>query len=91
MPPITAFLHTHNDARHLGRALESLRPCDEILIIDHGSTDSTLRVAREYGAAIRNILARSIDRGTPRPGSPRMDLLLAAHGDTDRVPGSNVV
>lgn len=56
MPPITAFLQTHNDARHLGRALESLRPCDEILIIDHGSTDSTLRVAREYGAAIRTSL-----------------------------------
>jgi glycosyltransferase involved in cell wall biosynthesis len=56
MPPITAFLHTHNDARHLGRALESLRPCDEILIVDHGSTDSTLRVAREYGAAIRTSL-----------------------------------
>lgn len=53
MPPITAFLHTLNDARHLGRALESLRPCDEILIVDRGSTDSTLRVAREYGATIR--------------------------------------
>ena len=53
MPPITAFLQTHNDARHLGRALESLRPCDEILIVDHGSTDSTLRIASEYGATIR--------------------------------------
>ena len=54
MPPITAFLQTHNDARHLGRALESLRPCDEIFIVDQGSTDSTLRIAREYGAAIWN-------------------------------------
>ncbi len=54
MPPITAFLQTHNDARHLGRALESLRPCDEILILDRGSTDHTLRVAREYGATISN-------------------------------------
>jgi hypothetical protein len=54
MPPITAFLHTHNDARHLGRALESLRPCDEILIVDQGSTDSTLRIARDYGATIWN-------------------------------------
>jgi len=52
MPPITAFLQTHNDARHLGRALESLRPCDEILILDHRSSDTTLRVAREYGATI---------------------------------------
>jgi cellulose synthase/poly-beta-1,6-N-acetylglucosamine synthase-like glycosyltransferase len=52
MPPITAFLQTHNDARHLGRALESLRPCDEILIVDRGSTDHTLRIAREYGATL---------------------------------------
>ncbi|HST10882.1 MAG TPA: glycosyltransferase [Terriglobales bacterium] len=54
MPPITAILQTYNDALHLGRALESLRPCDEILIVDQGSTDATLRVAREYGAVIRN-------------------------------------
>ena len=54
MPPITAFLQTLNDACRLGRALESLRPCDEILIVDHGSTDSTLRIASEYGATIRN-------------------------------------
>jgi hypothetical protein len=52
MPPITAFLQTHNDAHQLGRALESLRPCDEILIVDHGSTDSTLRIASEYGATL---------------------------------------
>jgi glycosyltransferase involved in cell wall biosynthesis len=54
MPPITAILHTCNDAPHLGRALESLRPCDEILIVDHGSTDHTLHIAREYGAVIQN-------------------------------------
>lgn len=53
MPPITAILHTSNDAVVLGRALESLRPCDEILVVDHGSSDTTLRVAREYGARIR--------------------------------------
>ena len=54
MPPITAFLQTLNDACRLGRALESLRPCDEILIVDQGSSDSTLRIAREYGATIWN-------------------------------------
>jgi glycosyltransferase involved in cell wall biosynthesis len=53
MPPITAILHTCNDADHLGRALESLRPCDELVVVDHGSTDASLRVAREYGARIR--------------------------------------
>jgi glycosyltransferase involved in cell wall biosynthesis len=32
--------------------LETLYPCDEILIVDHGSSDGTFRVAREYGARI---------------------------------------
>lgn len=52
MPPITALLHTENDALRLGRALETLFPCSEILVIDHHSADATLRVAREYGARI---------------------------------------
>ena len=52
MPEITALLHTANDALRLGRALETLRPCDEILVVDHGSHDATLRIAREYGARI---------------------------------------
>src|SRR5215475_4755319 len=52
MPPIAAILHTRNDALRLGRALESLRVCDEVLILDHESTDQTLRVAHEYGAKV---------------------------------------
>ena len=52
MPAITALLHTHNDGLRLGRCLETLYPCDEILIVDHGSIDQTVRIAREYGAAI---------------------------------------
>ena len=36
----------------LGRALETLHPCDEILIVDHASRDTTARVAREYGARV---------------------------------------
>jgi|SRR5580698_11157677 glycosyltransferase involved in cell wall biosynthesis len=52
MPPITALLHTKNDALRLGRALEMILPCSEIVIVDHHSVDTTLRVAREYGARI---------------------------------------
>jgi glycosyltransferase involved in cell wall biosynthesis len=50
MPTITALLHTHDDALRLGRALEMLFPCDEVLIIDHDSGDATREVARAYGA-----------------------------------------
>ena len=53
MPLITAILHSHNDGARLGRALETLRPCDEIVVIDHDSSDDSVRVARQYGAVIR--------------------------------------
>jgi glycosyltransferase involved in cell wall biosynthesis len=52
MPPITALLHILNDESRIGRALETLRSCDEILVIDHGSTDQGVRIARQYGALI---------------------------------------
>ena len=52
MPRLTALIHTHNDELRLGRALESLRPCDELLIFDHGSQDGTAAIAREYGARL---------------------------------------
>jgi glycosyltransferase involved in cell wall biosynthesis len=52
MPPITALLHTTNDALRLGRTLEMLLPCSEIVIVDHHSADATRRIARHYGARI---------------------------------------
>jgi hypothetical protein len=62
MPPITAIVHTCNDGLRLGRTLETLRPCDQILVLDHGSMDQTVRVARDYGATL---CAISPDRTTP--------------------------
>jgi glycosyltransferase involved in cell wall biosynthesis len=56
MPKITALLHTHNDALRLGRALDSLRPCDEVLLIDDCSEDDTPKVAREHGATFKNAI-----------------------------------
>jgi glycosyltransferase involved in cell wall biosynthesis len=52
MPTLTALLHTKNDALRLGRVLETLYPCDHILIVDHNSHDGTVRVAREFGARV---------------------------------------
>ncbi len=52
MREITAVVHTQDDALRIGRCLETLYPCDEILIVDHGSHDGTVRVAQEYGAKI---------------------------------------
>jgi glycosyltransferase involved in cell wall biosynthesis len=52
VPKISALIHTQNDARTLARVLETLRPCDEIVVVDHNSTDETIKVAREYGARV---------------------------------------
>jgi glycosyltransferase involved in cell wall biosynthesis len=52
MASITALLFTQNDALRLGRALETLYACDDILVVDHGSRDATVRLAREYGARV---------------------------------------
>jgi glycosyltransferase involved in cell wall biosynthesis len=51
-PLLTALLHTHNDALRLGRALETLYACDDIVVVDHESRDATVRVARDYGARV---------------------------------------
>ncbi len=53
MPKISAIIHTHNDAQRIGRALGSLRPCDEVLVIDHSSSDETGKIAREHGAIVK--------------------------------------
>ncbi len=52
MPRITALVHTLNDRLRIGRCLETLYPCDDILIVDHGSQDGTARVAHEYAAKV---------------------------------------
>jgi glycosyltransferase involved in cell wall biosynthesis len=52
MSSISALIHTYNDERRLGRTLETLHPCDEIVIVDHASSDNTAKVAREYGAKV---------------------------------------
>jgi len=49
---ISALIHTYDNARSLGRALDSLRTCDELIVVDHGSRDETVKVAKEHGAKV---------------------------------------
>lgn len=52
MPSISALIHTCNDEHSIGRTLETLRPCDEVLVIDHASSDGTVKTAQQYGATV---------------------------------------
>ena len=50
-PTVAGVVLTLNEEKDLPRALRSLSWCDEILVVDSGSTDCTEDVARQQGAA----------------------------------------
>ncbi|WP_319777838.1 glycosyltransferase family 2 protein [Maridesulfovibrio sp.] len=52
MTKITGLILTYNGERLLDKALSSLSFCSEILVIDSGSTDSTLEIANKHNARI---------------------------------------
>ena len=45
---ISAFIVCCNEERQIRRCLESVAWCDEIIIVDSGSTDATLSICREF-------------------------------------------
>src|ERR1044072_387567 len=49
---ITATIITLTEERNIARAIESLRCTDEILIVDSGSTDRTVELAKNLGARV---------------------------------------
>ncbi|MDA1209168.1 MAG: glycosyltransferase family 2 protein [bacterium] len=50
--PISVHILTWNSAATLKCALESVKDCEEIIVLDGGSTDTTCDIAKEYGATI---------------------------------------
>lgn len=51
-PRLTACLIVQNEQEHLGDALASLHFCGEIVVVDGGSTDRTIEIARAAGAVV---------------------------------------
>jgi len=53
MPALTATLISYNEELDLPRTLESLAGiADEIILVDSGSTDRTIEIARSFGAIV---------------------------------------
>ncbi|TAM82688.1 MAG: glycosyltransferase family 2 protein [Acidobacteria bacterium] len=50
MQSISATIITRNEAAHIARAIRSLDCADEILVVDSGSTDDTVKIAAALGA-----------------------------------------
>ncbi|MBI4903313.1 MAG: glycosyltransferase family 2 protein [Acidobacteria bacterium] len=49
---ISATIITSNEEHNIARAIESLRCCDEIVVVDSGSSDRTVEIARKLGARV---------------------------------------
>jgi len=49
---ITATIITLNEERNIARAIESLRCCDQIVVLDSGSVDRTVELASNLGARV---------------------------------------
>lgn len=52
MARLSVTIITRNEQDNLARALESVRWADEILVVDCGSTDETVAIARAFGARV---------------------------------------
>lgn len=55
---VSCLILTFNEEVNIGRCLASLSWCDDIVIVDSGSSDRTVEIARSHGA---RVLARPFD------------------------------
>jgi (heptosyl)LPS beta-1,4-glucosyltransferase len=54
MVSVSAVVITRNEQRHIAACLESLAWADERLVVDGGSTDATVALARQAGARVEH-------------------------------------
>jgi glycosyltransferase involved in cell wall biosynthesis len=50
--PVSAFLVILNESAHLEEAISSLSWCDEVIVVDSGSSDGSQAIARGLGARV---------------------------------------
>ena len=73
---ITATIITYNEERNIARAIESLRCCDEIIVVDSGSSDRTVELAEKLGARVVE---------SPWPGYAKQKNLAAERAANDWI------
>jgi glycosyltransferase involved in cell wall biosynthesis len=52
MPAITAVVITFNEEARIAEAIASLSCCDEVIVVDSGSSDRTVEIAQRLGARV---------------------------------------
>jgi glycosyltransferase involved in cell wall biosynthesis len=86
VPKLSVTIITLNEAEHIAAAIESARWADEIVVVDSGSTDDTVDIARGEGA---RVLARDwtgyVDQKNFAAGAASNDWILSLDAD-ERIP-----
>ncbi len=72
---VSAVVITYNEAANIGACLDALAWCDERIVLDCGSTDETLAIARAAGARVE------VTPDWPGFGSQKNRALALASGD----------
>ena len=49
---ISAYIITKNEEKNIGRALKSVQWMDELVVLDSGSTDNTVKIAEKFGTKV---------------------------------------
>lgn len=49
---ISVVIPAYNEERRLGSVLEKIEGCDEVIVVDDGSKDDTVGIARKHGALV---------------------------------------
>ncbi len=73
---ISATIIAVNEELKIARAIESLRCCDEILVVDSGSSDRTVEIAQNLGARVVE---------SPWPGYAKQKNFAAASAENDWI------
>lgn len=63
MPRLSVTIVAQNEAERIGEVLDAVRCADELLVVDGGSTDSTVDICRRRGA---RVLLRPFDGFAPQ-------------------------
>jgi len=50
--PVSVFIVTQDEEAHIAKTLSSVQSLDQVILVDSGSTDKTLDIARQWGAMV---------------------------------------
>jgi glycosyltransferase involved in cell wall biosynthesis len=87
VPALSVTIITLNEADHIGAAIESAAWADEIIVVDSGSSDDTVAIARAKGARVdMRAWTGYVDQKNFAAGQARHDWILSLDADERVTP-----